>query len=224
MADPRSGRPAAERREELVALYRRLQHHECPLAAHRTNLVFGAGNADADLMFVGEAPGYNEDQQGLPFVGAAGQLLTELLQGIGLSREDVWINNALMCRPPGNRDPLPEEIEECEPHLMRRIQLIEPRIIATLGNYSTKLLTGSKVGITRVRGVPQSHVIAGLLVTVFPLLHPAAVLRTRSLMETMEADFRRLAELLAGPSEPAAPPSSNPPEPRAAAPQLDLFG
>src|SRR5437763_8346978 len=145
-----SARSAAERREELVALYKQLgPDHECPLKAGRTNIVFGMGNADADLMFVGEAPGFHEDQQGKPFVGRAGRLLDELLASIGMTREkDAFIANVLKCRPPGNRDPVPDEIEECTPYLMRQVQLIHPRVICTLRNFATKLLTRSSVGIT----------------------------------------------------------------------------
>ena len=115
---------------------------KCALAQGRTQVVFGAGSPTADLMFVGEAPGFHEDKQGVPFVGAAGQLLSKLLDGIGLSRDDVYIANVLKCRPPGNRDPLPEEIESCEPHLWRQIELIQPKLICTLGNFATKLLSG----------------------------------------------------------------------------------
>src|SRR5919197_2696292 len=142
-----SGRTAAERREELVALYHELKDcHECPLAATRTNVVFGMGNADADLMFVGEAPGFHEDQQGKPFVGAAGKLLDKLLAEIEMQRDDVFIANVLKSRPPGNRDPQLEEIEACKPYLTRQIELIEPRVVCTLGNFSTKLLTRRQDG------------------------------------------------------------------------------
>src|SRR5919197_5878646 len=193
-----SGRTAAERREELVALYHELKDcHECPLAATRTNVVFGMGNADADLMFVGEAPGFHEDQQGRPFVGAAGKLLDKLLGEIGMQRGDVWICNVLKCRPPGNRDPLPEEIEECKPYLMKQIELIEPLVIYTLGNFATKCLTGRQDGITRVHGRPQERVIAGLEVKVFPIFHPAAGLRSGPMLATLREDFQRLPELLA---------------------------
>src|SRR4051812_20861829 len=176
------GRPAEERRAELVELYRELNdQHGCPLAATRTHVVFGMGNADADLMFVGEAPGFHEDQQGKPFVGRAGQLLDELLAGIGMTRrDDAFIANVLKCRPPGNRDPLPEEIDECTPWLMRQVQLVEPRVICTLGNFATKLITKSPVGITKCCGQPQEREVAGLSVTVYPLFHPAAALRTPS--------------------------------------------
>jgi len=153
---------ADERREALVELYREVSGcTRCPLHAGRTQAVFGAGNADAELIFIGEAPGAEEDRQGLPFVGRAGQLLNQLLEGIGMTRDDVFICNVLKSRPPGNRDPQPEEIEACWPYLERQIQLIEPRVIATLGNFATKKVTGSQVGITRVRGTPQVHEIAG---------------------------------------------------------------
>jgi DNA polymerase len=214
------GRPAEERRAELVELYRELHdQHGCPLAATRTNLVFGMGNANADLMFVGEAPGATEDQQGKPFVGRAGQLLDTLLEEIGLSRGEVFIANILKCRPPGNRDPLPEEIEECTPYLMRQIELIEPKVIATLGNFATKTLTGSPVGITRCCGRPQEHELAGREVTIYPLFHPAAALRTPKVLEQLRGDFARLPELLAPP-----PPLEPAPQPEAAqATQLGLL-
>lgn len=190
-------RSAAERREDLVALYRRLRDcHDCPLKATRTKLVFGAGNADAEVMFVGEAPGASEDLQGLPFVGRAGQLLNELLREIGLSRDEVFVNNVLMCRPPGNRDPLPGEIEECEPFLMERIRLIEPKVICTLGNFATKLLTGRPTGITRVRGRPQERELGGLQVVLYPLFHPAAALRTPAVKQQLREDIARLPELI----------------------------
>jgi DNA polymerase len=214
---------AAERREQLLEVYREASAcTRCPLSETRTKVVFGAGEADADLMFVGEAPGAEEDRQGLPFVGRAGQLLTQLLAGIGLSREDVFITNVLKSRPPGNRDPQPGEIEACQPYLTQQVQLIEPRVIATLGNFATKLLTGSPVGITRVRGTPQLHEIGGRSVFIMPLLHPAAALRTPSLVETLEGDFRSLAELLE-----QTPPRSTAPDAVAAEPepnQLGLFG
>ena len=152
------GRSAADRREDLVALYKEARGcTRCPLHQTRTQVVFGAGNADADLMFVGEAPGFHEDQQGIPFVGRAGQLLNELLQEQGMDRDDVFIANVLKSRPPDNRDPQPAEIEACRPYLERQVELIEPRVICTLGNFATKLLTGSPQGITRVHGEPQER-------------------------------------------------------------------
>src|SRR5512144_1182985 len=122
---------------------------KCTLSEGRTQVVFGSGSPDAELMFVGEAPGFHEDQQGIPFVGQAGKLLDTLLGGIGLTRADVFVANVLKCRPPGNRDPLPEEIAACEPHLFRQIELIQPKLVATLGNFATKLLSGKPAGITR---------------------------------------------------------------------------
>jgi uracil-DNA glycosylase family 4 len=191
---------AAERREQLVELYKEVQRCEkCPLHETRTKVVFGAGNADADLMFVGEAPGAEEDRQGLPFVGRAGQLLNQLLEEIGLSREEVFIANVLKNRPPGNRDPQPLEIQACEPWLWRQVQLIEPRVVCTLGNFSTKLLTGSPTGITKVRGTPQVHELGGRMVYLLPLFHPAAALRTPAVKETLRADFATIPELLQRP-------------------------
>jgi uracil-DNA glycosylase len=226
------GRPASERRDELVALYHDLKDcHRCPLADTRTNVVFGSGNADADLMFVGEAPGFHEDQQGKPFVGAAGKLLDKLLGEIGMQREDVFIANVLKCRPPGNRDPLPEEIEECKPFLIKQVELIEPRVICTLGNFSTKLLTRRQDGITRVHGRPQDHTIAGLAVRIYPIYHPAAGLRSTAMLETLREDFTRLPELLeaARPKQeqataPAPEHGSGGSAEPLDAPQLGLFG
>ena len=214
---------AEERRERLVQLYREVSDcARCPLAETRTRAVFGAGNSDAGLMFVGEAPGAEEDRQGLPFVGRAGQLLGELLGEIGLTRDDVFICNVLKSRPPGNRDPLPAEIDACQPYLWKQIELIEPRVIATLGNFATKLLSGSPVGITRVRGTPQVHTLGGRTVFLFPLLHPAAALRTPAMKDTLREDFAKLPALL----EEELPQPEPDPEALAAEPdadQLDLF-
>lgn len=219
------GRSAEERRAELVELYRELNdQHGCPLAATRTHIVFGMGHADAELMFVGEAPGATEDQEGKPFVGRAGRLLDDLLVEIGLSRGEVFIANILSCRPPGNRDPLPEEIEECTPHLMRKIELIEPKVIATLGNFATKTLTGSPVGITKCCGRPQERELAGLDVTIYPLFHPAAALRTPKVLEQLRADFSRLPRLLAEKRPEPEPPVAAEPEQPPTRPQLGLFG
>jgi len=222
-----SGPSAEERRAKLVELYEQVQACvRCPLHETRTRAVFGAGNADADLMFVGEAPGAEEDRQGLPFVGRAGQLLNELLQGIGLSREDVFIANVLKSRPPGNRDPQPLEIEACEPYLFEQVRLIEPRVVCTLGNFSTKLLSGSPVGITKVRGTPQVHELGGRIVFLYPLFHPAAALRTPSVKEALRGDFERLPELLATPSPGGLEEIDEPAEEESPPPvdQMDLFG
>jgi uracil-DNA glycosylase family 4 len=192
-----SGPDAAVRREELVALYKEVSNcRKCPLYETRTKAVFGAGNADADLMFVGEAPGAEEDKQGLPFVGRAGQLLNQLLEEIGLSREDVFICNVLKSRPPDNRDPQPTEIAACEPYLWEQVRLIQPRVVCTLGNFATKLLTGSQTGITKVRGTPQTHTLGGRNVFLLPLFHPAAALRTPAVKEQLRGDFATIPALL----------------------------
>ncbi len=159
--------------------------------------MFGEGDPDAELLFVGEAPGYHEDQQGRPFVGAAGKLLDELLASIGLRREQVFIANVLKSRPPNNRDPRPEEIAACQPYLWRQIELIEPLVICTLGNFATKLLSGDPTGITRVHGRPRDAVIAGRELYLFPIFHPAAALYTPAMLATLKEDVARLPELLA---------------------------
>ena len=193
----------------------------CRLSEGRTQVVFGNGNPDADLMFVGEAPGFHEDKQGFPFVGQAGTLLDQLLGGIGLSRDLVFVANVLKCRPPGNRDPMPDEIESCEPHLFRQIELIEPKVVATLGNFSTKLLSGKQTGITRVHGQPQEVTLGGRTVLLYPLYHPAAALYTPSMLNVLREDFARIPELL---GQDLVPPAE--PEPLVAAEpavQLGLF-
>ena len=198
---------------------------KCALSKARTQVVFGSGSPSAELMFVGEAPGFHEDKQGVPFVGAAGQLLGKLLAGIGMSRDEVFVANVLKCRPPGNRDPQPDEIEACEPHLWRQIELIQPRVIATLGNFATKLLSGKPLGITRVHGVEQEVVLGGNRVLLYPLFHPAAALYTPRMLEVLEADFRRLPDLLGTASAPPAPVVELVPAPAAQpdAVQLGLF-
>jgi uracil-DNA glycosylase family 4 len=213
-------RSAADRREDLIALYREAKAcTRCPLYKTRTQVVFGSGNADADLMFVGEAPGFHEDQQGIPFVGRAGQLLNELLAEQGLARDDVFIANVLKSRPPDNRDPQPSEIEACRPYLEKQVELIEPKVICTLGNFSTKLLTGSPLGITRVHGQPQERHMGGRPVTLFPIFHPAAGLRTPAVKEQLREDFTKLPALLAPPA-----PLAGAEEPPPRADQLGLFG
>ena len=159
---------------------------KCPLAETRTQVVFGAGDPDADLLFVGEGPGEQEDLQGIPFVGRAGKLLTSLIEGIGLDRDAVYIANVVKCRPPGNRDPSPLEIESCRPYLEAQVEFIDPKVVATLGNFATKLLLGTKEGITKLRGQEFPY-RGGVLV---PTLHPSAVLRNggTALAQT-RADF-----------------------------------
>jgi uracil-DNA glycosylase family 4 len=190
---------AEERREELKEVLAQVKGCvRCSeLAAARKNVVFGAGNADADLMFIGEAPGASEDEQGLPFVGAAGKLLEKLLVEIGLSRAEVFIANVLKCRPPGNRDPLPAEIENCREYLYRQVELIQPRVICSLGNFSTKLLRGDPTGITRLHGQAQLLTLGARTVRLYPIFHPAAALYTPRMLETLREDFARLPELLA---------------------------
>jgi DNA polymerase len=235
-------KPGAEaRREELKAVWR--QASECTLcpqlAATRRTVVFGSGHADADLMFVGEAPGAREDEQGVPFVGQAGKLLDKLLGDIGLTRADVFVANVLKCRPPQNRDPLPQEIDACQDYLFRQLELIRPRVVCTLGNFATKLLRADTTGITRLHGREEVRRIGPRVVRLYPLYHPAAALYTPSMVDTLRADFLRIPDLLAQPEpeqprpepefEPAVPepelavePEPEPePEPEAA--QLGLF-
>jgi uracil-DNA glycosylase len=193
-----------ERREELKAVFQVAQDcTRCPqLAATRNTVVFGAGNADADLMFVGEAPGANEDRQGLPFVGQAGRLLDTLLGEIGLQRADVFIANVLMCRPPGNRDPQPTEISNCQGYLLRKLELIRPRVVCTLGNFATKLLRDDPTGITRLHGRPEERRIGSCDVVLYPLLHPAAALYTPAMLDTLRTDFAGIPPLIAPAPEP----------------------
>ena len=170
----------------------------CKLAGGRTQVVFGVGRADADLMFVGEGPGEQEDLKGEPFVGRAGQLLTQLIEGIGMTRADVYIANVVKCRPPGNRDPQPDEIESCAPWLDRQLELIHPLVVVTLGNFATKLLLQTKEGITKLRGREVPFARAGLDAVLVPTYHPAAVLRSggRALAEA-RADFVHVKRVLA---------------------------
>ena len=200
-------RPPSQRREALKQVFARARTcTRCAeLAATRRQVVFGAGNADAALMFVGEAPGASEDEQGVPFVGRAGKLLEQLLVEIGLSREEVFIANTLKCRPPGNRDPLPVEIANCQDYLLEQVELIEPTVICTLGNFSTKLLRGDPTGITRLHGQPETLVLGARAVRLYPIYHPAAALYTPRMLETLREDFARLPELLAL-GAPAQPP------------------
>ncbi len=189
---------SSERRELLKAVYEQARDCiRCPLHQTRTTVVFGAGNADADVMFIGEAPGANEDRMGLPFVGQAGKLLDKLLAEIGLERKDVFIANTLKCRPPDNRDPHPNEIGACQDYLQRQVELIEPIVICTLGNFSTKLLRGDTTGISRLHGQEEIRVIGSRAVRLFPLYHPAAALYTPSTLETLRSDFHRIPGLLA---------------------------
>jgi uracil-DNA glycosylase len=205
---------ATERREALKRIYldEAKDCRRCPLHQTRTNVVFGAGDADADLMFVGEAPGRHEDEQGLPFVGQAGKLLDKLLGEIGMARSQVWICNTLKCRPPGNRDPQPTEIEACRDFLDRQIELIEPKVICTLGNFSTKLLRADNTGISQLHGQEEVRVIGPRAVRLYPLFHPAAALYTPSTLETLRADFHRIPDLIALPMPDQPEPAPEVPE------------
>jgi uracil-DNA glycosylase family 4 len=175
---------------------------KCRLSGGRTQVVYGTGNADADLMFIGEGPGYYEDKQGEPFVGAAGQLLNRMLEEIGVRRADVYIANVIKCRPPGNRDPLPEEVDACTPWLREQIALIEPRVIVTLGNFATRFMLDKPVSISRVRG--QRFPLEGR--TVIPTFHPAAILRgggeASTQMAALRSDFQEIKRALAEMPEP----------------------
>ncbi len=192
----------------------------CELGSTRTRYVFGAGNERADVLFVGEGPGYHEDQQGIPFVGQAGQLLDQLLESIGLSRSDVYIANCVKCRPPGNRDPLPAELAACTPYLHKQVELIAPRIICTMGNFATRTLLKTAGGITSLHG--RRFCLDGL--AYFPLFHPAAALHKPPLKAILLEDFRRLREYLDGGGERETVPPAEPcaaEEPRQE--QLGLF-
>ena len=184
----------------------------CLLHRGRTRVVPGEGPEDAEIMFIGEAPGFHGDQQGRPFVGAAGRFLEELLESIGLTREDVFIANVIKCRPPGNRDPLPEEIEACKPFLDRQIELIQPKLVVTLGRFSMARVF-PKARISRIHGQPRK--IGGVIY--YPMYHPAAALHQPSLRRIVEEDMRRIPELLKQAEQIAESPL--PPE----AEQLRLF-
>jgi DNA polymerase len=194
---------------DLPQLSASLQNcQRCQLSAGRTQVVFGTGNPQASIMFVGEAPGFYEDREGVPFVGAAGKLLTELLQSIGLERSDIYIANVIKCRPPNNRDPLPDEIDTCKPFLLQQIALIQPKLVCTLGNFATQTLLERKVGITKVRGqvIQLEHFV------VFPLLHPAAALHQGNLRVPLKEDFQKLKAVLEKMSNtPTLPNTSSPP-------------
>jgi uracil-DNA glycosylase len=163
-----------------------------PLVASRTQVVFGDGHPQAEIMFVGEAPGFYEDRQGKPFVGAAGRLLDQLLIEVGIQRRDVYIANIIKCRPPNNRNPRAEEIDNCKPYLLTQIDMIRPKVVCTLGNFSTQALLGKKVGITKVRG--QAFAMGSY--TLIPMLHPAAALHRETLLEAVKEDFRNLRKIL----------------------------
>ena len=203
--------------------------HNCQLCKlaklGRTQVVFGVGNPHASVMFVGEAPGFNEDLKGEPFVGAAGKLLNDLLQSANLSRDQIYIANVIKCRPPNNRDPEPDEVETCKPFLMQQIQMIRPKLVCTLGNWATQTLLERKVGITKVKA--QAFYMKDFVI--FPLLHPAAALHQGGLLDTLKEDFKKLKEFIDRHSQPAPSQSAEPAapilniEPPNPA-QMDLFG
>lgn len=175
----------------------------CRLSEGRTQVVYGVGDPNADLMFIGEAPGFHEDKEGEPFVGAAGQLLNRMLAEVEIPRDNVYINNVVLCRPPGNRDPLPDEIEACTPWLTERIELIDPFLIVTLGNWATRFVLGPQISISRVRG--QRFPWKGR--TVIPTFHPAAILHgggeSSNQMTALRADFQLMKAALAERPAPA---------------------
>ena len=193
----------------------------CRLAEGRTNVVFGSGNPDADVIFIGEGPGQQEDEQGLPFVGRSGQLLEQLLGEIGLQRSDVYIANVVKCRPPKNRDPRPDEIDACKGYLRGQLELIQPKVAVTLGNFAAKLLLRTETGITRLRG--SAYEWWGRLLV--PTYHPAAALRgSARVLSEMQEDFQTIQAIIEGkltrrPSQPSSQPGDVDPEPE----QLDLF-
>ena len=168
--------------------------HRCALAETRTNLVFGVGDGQARVMIIGEAPGKNEDLQGEPFVGAAGKFLDELLGHAGLERSEVYIANVLKCRPPGNRNPVPAEIETCTPFLREQVRVIVPEVIVTLGNFATRFVLKTDAPISGLRGTVR----ASGRFTVLPVFHPAAAIYDRTKREVLIADFELLGRLLAG--------------------------
>ncbi len=189
--------PATDRAAALAAYHDAhvVNCERCPLSQTRTQVVTGSGDPNAAVMFVGEAPGYHEDRLGVPFVGQAGKLLDRLLEGIGLTRQDVFVANVLKCRPPENRDPLPDEIAACQDHLFRQVAIIRPRLICTLGNFATKLLSGRPEGISRVHGCELQVTLGGTPTLLYPLYHPAAALYTPAMRSVLEADFARIPEL-----------------------------
>ncbi len=198
----------------------------CKLAKlGRNQVVFGVGNPHASIMFVGEAPGANEDLKGEPFVGAAGRILNDLLQSANLTRDDIYIANVIKCRPPENRDPELDEVEICKPFLLQQIQLIRPKLVCTLGNWATQTLLERKVGIMKVKA--QAFYMKDFVL--FPLLHPATALYQGGRLDTLQEDFKKLKDFLDRNTKPAAPTSGNlpatstlqidPPHPT----QMDLF-
>ena len=197
----------------------------CRLAGGRSRVVFARGNPRADVMLVGEAPGFYEDRQGVPFVGPSGRLLTRLLAGIGLGDDDVYVTNVVKCRPPGNRDPQPDEIEACRPYLDAQLRLVDPKVVLALGNFASKTLLATTTGITRLRG--RAYPFQGRVL--IPTFHPAAALRAEprpgrpSPLQAMEEDIQLLARTLAELREAAAAPGPSEPSEALESEQLGLF-
>ncbi len=179
--------------KKLQDLYEEIKGcKRCALGKERTNLVFGAGNEEAEILFVGEAPGYHEDKMGEPFVGQAGKLLTQLLSGIGLKRSDIYITNVLKCRPPKNRDPSPKEVEACKPYLFTQIEIIKPKVVCTLGNFATRALLDKQVSISSVVG--KNFQVKNFWV--FPIFHPAVALHRGDMVEPLRVCFKKLKKFL----------------------------
>lgn len=184
---------AIEKAKSLIALRQQLgECRRCPLHQGRSKIVFGEGNPDARLMFIGEGPGQEEDLQGRPFVGRAGEVLTSLIKNLGLKREDVYIANVVKCRPPMNRAPKPEETKACLPFLKRQIEIISPSVIVTLGDVATKALLGTKAGITAVRGQVFEYEGA----KVVPTFHPAYLLRNKAMKHLTWKDVNKAMQLI----------------------------
>jgi len=212
---------AVARQAELEELAREAARCElCPqLVESRSQVVFGSGNAAAELMFVGEAPGASEDREGVPFVGASGKLLDTLLDEIGMVREEVFIANVLKCRPPENRDPRPEEVGNCSSWLESQLELVSPALVVTLGNFATRLLRGDSAPIGKVRGRPEVVPVGRRSVRLYPVFHPAAALYRRPNLEVLREDFARIPGLLelGAPEQPAGGPRIAPGDSGAAA-------
>ena len=219
-----SGSPAPTRAEIDSIRGEALGCLRCRLSQGRTQVVWADGNLDANLVFIGEAPGFHEDKQGVPFVGAAGQLLDKLLAEIGLDRSQAAIVNVIKCRPPGNRDPLPDEIESCRPYLEAQLAYMRPRVIVTLGNFATRFILEMPLGITRARG----NVYKRRGATVIPTFHPAAALRGgrfggMSPIDAIRADFQTVREALEVPRDDETPATVGGPALDPASEQLGLF-
>ncbi|MEI7559815.1 MAG: uracil-DNA glycosylase [Actinomycetes bacterium] len=178
--------------------------HACGLAATRNQVVFGEGNPEASVMFIGEAPGKAEDEQGRPFIGRSGMLLDRLFEDCGIDRSDVFITSIVKCRPPDNRDPKRDEISSCQNWIEAQIRLINPTVICTLGNFALKLIRNDPTGITQVHGQEESRTVFGSRVWVYPLFHPAAALRSTTTLGLLKADLKRVSELALRPIPPAS--------------------